>query len=88
MDDKCDYLSIKFLNWVGRIHGESAAASIEKNQLTLVKVSLPPDMTQAEYDAQTMMENKDDTARSEGLKGRPSEIIRSALKIVRQFHRI
>ena len=48
MDDKCDYSSIKLLNWVGRIHGESAAASIEKNQLMLIKVSLPPDMTQAE----------------------------------------
>ena len=26
LDDKCDHSSIKFLNWVGRIHGESAAA--------------------------------------------------------------
>ena len=58
MDNKCDYSSIKFLNWVGQIHGESAAASIEKNQLTLVKVSLPPDMTQTEYDEQTMLEKK------------------------------
>ena len=56
--EKCDYSSIKFLNWVGRIHGEIAAASIEKNQLTLVKVSLPPDMTQAEYDAQTMLQKE------------------------------
>ena len=55
MDDKCDYSSMKFLNWVGCIHSESAAASIEKNQLMLVKISLPLDMTQAEYDAQTIL---------------------------------
>ena len=61
------------MNWVGRIHGESVAASIKKNQLTLVKVSLPPDMTQAEYDAQTMLEKKEwDTKYTDFVKFRKS----------------
>ena len=61
------------MNWVGRIHGESAAASIEKNQLTLVKVSLPLDMTHAEYDAQTMLQKKEwDTKYTDFIKFRKS----------------